>query len=204
VIAHVSYDRIFQTPSFENILLSSSPQVQSFEPTVLRLPVEPSKGNYSEAGVTKSFFGQLRLDANILRREVNNYADDNQILNTSVSFPIAFRKAIIYGAEGKLGIPDWRRFSGFVSCSYEVGNAWFPVTGGLFLREDAIDATAQRSLLTEYELASHTLEALPDFGSNRPHDAFDNLLHRCGLRPLSRSAAGAGLESGHGGLSQID
>ena len=51
----------------------------------------------------------------------------------AISFPIAFRKAIIYGAEAKLELPHWNRFSGFLSYSYIVGNAWFPVTGGLFI-----------------------------------------------------------------------
>ncbi len=133
LMIHFSYDRIFQTPSFENILLSSSNQVQSFEPNVLRLPVQPSHGNYFEGGASKSFFGQFRFDANIFRRAVNNYADDNQIFNTSVGFPIAFEKAILYGVEGKLELPHWKGFSGFISESYIVGNAWFPVTGGLFL-----------------------------------------------------------------------
>jgi len=142
-VVHAAYDRVFQTPSFENILLSSSPQVQSFEPAVLRLPVQPSHGDYYEIGASKVFFGQLRLDTNMFRRDVNNYADDDQILNTSISFPIAFRKAVIYGAEGKIEVPDWHRFSGFLSYSYEVGNAWFPVTGGLFLGEDAVEATTQ-------------------------------------------------------------
>src|ERR1700733_14592536 len=143
LIAHASYDRIFQTPSFENILLSSSPQVVSLDPNVLRLPVEPSHGNYFEIGASKGFAGQLRLDANYFRRYVNNYADDDQILSTAVSFPIAFRKAILYGAEGKIEVPHWWRFSGFMSYSYIVGNAWFPVTGGLFLGDDAVSALSQ-------------------------------------------------------------
>ena len=143
VVVHASYDRVFQTPSFENILLSSSSQVTSLDPSVLRLPVEPSHGNYFEFGATKSLFGQLRFDANYFRRYVNNYADDDQILSTAVSFPIAFRKAIIYGAEGKLEVPHWGRFSGFLSYSYIVGNAWFPVTGGLFLGDDAVSAGTQ-------------------------------------------------------------
>ena len=141
VVLHFSYDRVFQTPSFENILLSSSPSLQALNPDVLRLPVLPSRGNYYEAGITKAFFGKLRLDANYFRRQVNNYADDDQLLNTAVSFPIAFNHAIIYGAEGKLEVPQWGRFSGFVSYSYQVGNAWFPVTGGLFLGDDAVTAT---------------------------------------------------------------
>ena len=143
LILHASYDRVFQTPSFENILLSSSAQVQSFEPTVLRLPVQPSHGNYFEIGASESFLSQFRLDANVFRRHVNNFADDDQILNTSISFPIAFEKAILYGAEGKLELPHWKSFSGFVSYSYIVGNAWFPVTGGLLLGQEATNASTQ-------------------------------------------------------------
>ena len=140
---HGSYDRIFQTPSFENILLASSPAAESLDTSVpaLQIPVEPSHGNYFELGATKAFFSKLRLDTNIFRRDVDNYADDSQVLSTGISFPIAFRKAILYGAEGKLEVQDWRRFSGFVSYSYIVGNVWNPVTGGLFLGDDATGAT---------------------------------------------------------------
>jgi outer membrane receptor for Fe3+-dicitrate len=142
---HASYDRIFQTPSFENILLSSSPEAESLDTTVpaVLLPVEPSHGNYYELGLTQALFNKLRLDANMFRRDVNNYADDSQILSTGISFPIAFRKAIIYGAEGKLEVLQWGRFSGFASYSYIVGNAWYPVTGGLFLGDDAASAATR-------------------------------------------------------------
>jgi hypothetical protein len=141
-VLHFSYDRVFQTPSFENILLSSSTQVESIDPTdFLRLPVKPSRGDYYEGGLATVFGHHLKLDANYFRRFVNDYADDDQIDSTSISFPISFRKSIIYGAEGKITVPEWHRFSGFLSYSYEVGNVWNPVTGGLFLGDDA-DAAA--------------------------------------------------------------
>jgi Carboxypeptidase regulatory-like domain len=142
---HFSYDRIFQTPSFENILLSSSAEAQEVdtsEPAV-QLPVQPSHGNYFEGGATKAFWDKLRFDANYFRRDVNNYADDSQLLSTGISFPIAFRKAILYGGEAKVEIPNWGKFSGFVSYSYIVGNAFNPVTGGLFLGDDAAAALSQ-------------------------------------------------------------
>lgn len=142
---HASYDRIFQTPSFENILLSSSTAVAALDSNFLRLPVQPSRGDYYEAGFTKGFSRQLRLDVNVFRRFVRNYADDDQLLNTGVSFPIAFDKAILYGTEAKIEIPDWHKLSGFFSYSYIVGNAWFPVTGGLFFGDDATAAAQQLS-----------------------------------------------------------
>jgi hypothetical protein len=140
---HASYDRIFQTPSFENILLASSPAAEAIDNSVpaLQLPVQPTHGSYYELGATKAFFGKLRVDTNMFRRDVNNYADDSQILSTGISFPIAFDHAILYGAEAKLEVQQWGRFSGFASYSYIVGNAWFPVTGGLFLGDDAVNPT---------------------------------------------------------------
>ena len=145
LLAHFSYDRVFQTPSFENILLASSFEVQFINPDFLRLPVYPSQGNYFEAGISKAFANNLRVDVNYYLRDVNNYADDDQIQNTTISFPIAFDHSTIYGAEGKITVPTWHKLSGFASYSYMVGNVWFPVSGGLFLGSDAQDALAQLS-----------------------------------------------------------
>ena len=143
LVVHAAYDRVFQTPAFENILLSSSAAVTSLNPNVLRLPVEPSHGDYYEVGLTKGFLGQFKLDINYFRRQVDNFADDDLLLNTGVSFPIAFRKSSIYGAEGKVEIPHWGRWTGYVSYSYMVGSAYLPVTGGLFLGVDASNALNQ-------------------------------------------------------------
>src|SRR5277367_657442 len=145
LVAHIAYDNVFQTPSFENILLSSSPDVAALNDNFLRLPVKPSTGNYYEGGITKGFSDNLRLDVNVYRRDERQYADDDQLFSTGVSFPIAFDKAIIYGAEGKLDLVRWGKLSGYVSYSYMVGNAWFPVTGGLFLGDDADDAIDQQT-----------------------------------------------------------
>jgi len=143
LVLHASYDRVFQTPEFENILLSSSSQVESLNPEVLRVPVEPSHGDYYEVGATKGLFKQISVDVNYFNRRVNNFADDDQLLDTAISFPIAFRKSSIYGAEAKVSLPHWGKLSGFISYSYMVGSAYLPVTGGLFLGDEASTALSQ-------------------------------------------------------------
>jgi hypothetical protein len=142
-VLHLSFDRIFQTPSFENILISSSPQIDALSNQFLRLPVQPSRGNYYEGGISQTIFDRMRLDVNIYRRDVKNFADDDQLLNTGVSYPIAFDRSAIYGAEGKLAVVRLGRVNGFLSYSYMVGNVWFPVTGGLFLGDNASAAISQ-------------------------------------------------------------
>jgi hypothetical protein len=146
LVLHFSYDRVFQTPSFENILLSSSAAIESLDAaSFLRLPVQPSEGNFYEAGLTKVLAKNFKVDVNYFRRSVNNFADDDQIQNTTISFPISFSRAIVYGAETKLDLPNWRGLSGFVSYSYQLGTAWEPVTGGLFLGDNATAAETQIS-----------------------------------------------------------
>lgn len=145
LVLHASFDRIFQTPAFENILLSSSAQVDALSDQFLRLPVRPSRGDYYEGGLTGNLFGRMRMDVNVYRRDARNYADDDQLLNTGVSYPIAFDKAEIYGAEAKLQLVHVGKLNGFASYSYMVGNVWFPVTGGLFLGDDASNALSQLS-----------------------------------------------------------
>jgi hypothetical protein len=143
MVLHASFDRIFQTPSSDNILISSSPQIDALSNQFLRLPVQPSRGNYYEGGLTQALFNRVRLDVNLYRRDVRKYADDDQLLNTGVSYPIAFDKAVIYGAESKVSVVKLGKLNGSLSYSYMVGNVWFPVTGGLFLGDDAQEAATQ-------------------------------------------------------------
>jgi TonB dependent receptor len=133
---------VFITPAFENLLLSSSPELKALNPDFLHLPVKPSLGNLYETGLTKGFMGKLKLDANYFERDFSNYADDDLLLNTGVSFPIAFRKGKIYGAEAKIEVPHWGPVSGYLTYSYMVGFGYTPVTGGLLLGDDVKDATA--------------------------------------------------------------
>lgn len=142
MVFHISYDRAFLTPAFENILLASSPEVSTLNPNVLRLPVEPSHGNFYEAGFTKGFFSKMKLDINYFQRVFDNYADDDLLLNTGVSFPTAFRKGKIHGTEAKVDLPRWGHLSGYVSWSNMLGYGYTPVTGGLFLGDEASDALA--------------------------------------------------------------
>ncbi len=133
LLVHASYDRVFQTPAMENLLLASSPQLDSLSSLVVRLPVRPALANYYEVGFTESIAGKVRIDGNVFRRDFTNYPDDDVLLETGVSFPISFAKAEIHGEEIQITVPHWGRFSGALSYSNQVGTGQGPITGGLFL-----------------------------------------------------------------------
>lgn len=137
MVFHASYDRVFEIPATENLLLASSSAAQHLTGSTTGLPVPPASGNFYQAGFSKGLFQHLRLDANYFRRNIRNFADDDVFLNTGVSFPIAFSRAEIYGFEGTLEAPRWGRFSGFLNYSNLVGTGFLPITGGLFLDQDS-------------------------------------------------------------------
>jgi len=140
LVVRASYDRAFQTPATENLLLAGSAAVETVSGNVLRLPVRPSIGNFFETGFSKRLFSTVRLDVAHFRREMTNFADDDLLLNTGVSFPIAFREADVRGTEVKLELPAGRTVAGSISYANMSGTGSLPVTGGLLLGEEATSA----------------------------------------------------------------
>jgi hypothetical protein len=61
------------------------------------------------------------------------------LLNTGVSFPIAFASARVNGMDLKLTMPVRNGISGYVSYSLMKGSATLPAVGGLFLGADALE-----------------------------------------------------------------
>lgn len=138
-VLRASYDRAFQTPAVENLLLASSAQTDAANSTTVRLPVLPSRGNFFEAGITAGLARRLRLDVTGYHRSFSQFADDDVFLNTGVSFPVAFESARINGLDAKVSLLPVRRISGFASYSLLKGTARLPLVGGLFLGEDSLD-----------------------------------------------------------------
>jgi outer membrane cobalamin receptor len=167
LLLHASYDRVFQTPAIENLLLASSTLLDAISPSVLRLPVRPGRGNFYEGGVTKAFFGKLRLDANVFRRDFRQYSDDDVLLDTGVSFPIAFAKARIIGEEIRLEIPQLGRFSGYLGYANQSGIGQGPITGGLFLGNDAANALTDTSKFAVTQDQRNSLHARLRFQAPR-------------------------------------
>ena len=136
LVLRASYDRVFQVPATENLLLASSDLVPSLGGEGAFLLPRPARGNFLGAGFSKSVLRRLRVDGAWFRRRLHNFADDSLLLNTGVSFPIAFAKAEIHGYEAKIEIPSWGPFSGFVSFTNLLGLGRLPVAGGLFLGDE--------------------------------------------------------------------
>lgn len=202
LVLRAAYDRAFQTPAFENLLLASSPQVSVLSDAVLRLPVRPSRGHFLESGLAWTIHGQWRLEGTVFRRGMNQFADDDVLLNTGISVPITFSRARVRGLELTLDVPRWKRLSTNAGYTLMSGTGEGPVTGGLFLgQQDLAGLADERFPLTQDQ--RHTLHARThvslgtrgwaggavSINSGLPvevDDALDDALGRYGARILRR------------------
>jgi hypothetical protein len=157
LVLRASYDRAFQTPAIENVLLASSPALDALTDSVVRLPVRPSLGHFFEAGLSKRVFSVARIDVTQYARRMKDVADDDVLLNTGVSFPIAFNRGEIHGTELKLEVPRWGAWSGFASYSFMRGIGFLPSTGGLLLGEDAASALTSTNAFPISQDQRHTV-----------------------------------------------
>jgi hypothetical protein len=158
LVLRAAYDRVFQTPAVENLLLASSPAVDALG-TAVRIPVQPSRGHFVEGGVTAAVISRARVDVTAYRRTLSQFADDDVFLNTGVSFPVAFEAARIRGVDSKLTVLPIGPVSGFVSYSLLSGTARLPVVGGLFLGDEAVEALEERGDVAITQDQRHTVRA---------------------------------------------
>jgi hypothetical protein len=158
-VLRASYDRVFQTPAVENLLLASSRVFEDASQPAVTLPVRASRGDFVEGGVTAALWSAARLDVTGYRRTFSQFADDDVLLNTGISFPIAFDSARIKGLDVKLTLPPRRGVSGYLSYSLLKGTSSLPAVGGLFLGEDAIKQLGASDEIPITQDQRHTLRA---------------------------------------------
>jgi carboxypeptidase family protein len=157
LVLRASYDRVFQTPAVENLLLASSRVFEDVSQKAVTLPVRPSRGNFVEGGVTAALWRTARLDVTGYRRTFSQFADDDVLLNTGISFPIAFHSARVNGVDVKVTMPTRHGVSGYVSYSLMKGSATLPAVGGLFLGEQALSQLAGSEDIAITQDQRHTI-----------------------------------------------
>lgn len=141
-----SYNRVFQTPSNENLLLSSSQAAVALIPAdrlaelggVGARVVPPERSHWYEAGIAQPIGDLFSIDAAYYWKNVSFLHDNDQFLNTGIVFPIALASGHVQGFELRVDVPTHYGFSGNFSFSHTKALAVPPFAGGLFLSEEAV------------------------------------------------------------------
>lgn len=135
-VFRASYNRLFQTPPTENLLLSSSPQGAVLSPLASGLrAVPPERQNAYEFGVQQQAGKYIRIDVSHYVKNIRNFSDKDQFLQTGIIFPIAIARGDVRGTEFRIDMTPVRGWTGYLSYANSKSNGTTPLVGGLFLGE---------------------------------------------------------------------
>ncbi len=160
-VLRASYNRMFITPEYENILLSSSAQAASITPPDIRASQQLGGGqlyNLSErhdvynAGIQQGIGRKLRLDLSLWYRNVTNAADQDQFFNTGIVFPLNFATGKLQGWNFRLDLaPVLGGLRGYASVGHVHAKYCNPFVGGLFLSSEALSSFAGGCFLIDHD-----------------------------------------------------
>lgn len=105
-----------ETPFNENLLLSSVTGVGGLAGNVFgatAVPISPGKRNQYNAGLQQTLGRHLLLDADYFWKYTTNAFDYSILLNTTITFPIAWNKSKLDGVTGRISTTNLRGFQAY-------------------------------------------------------------------------------------------
>lgn len=159
-VLRASYNRNFQTPPNENLLLANSLESALLAPPEVRrtlgggvLPIQPQYQNVFEVGLQQDLGHLLHLDAAYYHKNSANPQDNDNFLNTGIIFPTSLAASRVNGFEARLVLPETRRVSAVASVTHFRAIVTPPFTGGLFLGSSALEALSAGPFIIDHDQA---------------------------------------------------
>lgn len=139
-VLRASYNRTYQTPPNENLLLASSEQSSVLVARSVRstlgqgvVRIRPERQNFYEAGVQQAIGSHLSADASFYHKDARDQQDNNNFFNTGIIFPMSLAAIRVNGVEGRVALLPARGFSATASVTHARAVSTPPFTGGLFI-----------------------------------------------------------------------
>lgn len=157
-VLRASYNRLYQTPVNENLLLSNSersaalvlPDVRAtLGGALIRIP--PEIDDFYEIGLQRPLAKKVSLNGMFFAKNIRNLHDNDNFFNTGIIFPTALAKARVRGVEGRVVVPETGGVSGSLSLTHYGVRVNPPFTGGLFLGSAAIDLLSSGSFVIDHD-----------------------------------------------------
>lgn len=146
IVLRASYNRNYQTPPNENLLLSNSEVASRLAPASVRdalgsayRPIQPERQDVYEAGAQFSVGNAVTVDGAVYRKDSRDQQDNNNFFDTGIIFPTTLSRIEVLGAETRVTVLPRRGLSGSLSATTGRAISSPPFTGGLFLGQEAID-----------------------------------------------------------------
>jgi len=133
-VLRVSYARTFETPFNENLLLSSATGTGGLAQNVFgstAVAIEPGFRNQFNTGFQQAVGKYLLIDADYFWKYTHNSFDFSTLLNTTITFPIAWHNSKLDGVTGRVSTTNLKGFQAYWTFGHTRARYFPPEDGGL-------------------------------------------------------------------------
>ena len=133
-VLRVAYARTFETPFNENLLLSSGTGIGGLAQNVFGasgVAIQPGFRNQFNAGFQQAVGKFLLIDADYFWKYTHNSYDFSTLLNTTLTFPIAWHNSKLDGVTGRISTTSLKGFQAYWTFGHTRARYFPPETGGL-------------------------------------------------------------------------
>jgi hypothetical protein len=151
-VLRAAYARTFETPFNENLILSSATGSASSGNGALAqnvfgstsVPIQPGHRHQFNTGLQQSLGRYLLVDADYFWKYTDNAYDFSILLNTTITFPIAWHQSKLDGVTGRISTTSWRGFQAYWTFGHTRARYFFPENGGLISQGTPLDGSVFR------------------------------------------------------------
>jgi hypothetical protein len=133
-VLRAAYSRTFETPFNENLLLSSSTGIGGLASNVFgstSVPISPGFRNQFNTGLQQAIGRFLLVDADYFWKYTHNAFDFSTLLNTTITFPIAWHNSKNDGVTGRVSTINLKGFQAYWTFGHTRARYYPPEDGGL-------------------------------------------------------------------------
>jgi len=133
-VLRAAYSRTFETPFNENLLLSSATGVGGLAGNVFgstSVPISPGFRNQFNTGLQQSIGRFVLVDADYFWKYTHNAFDFSTLLNTTITFPIAWHNSKNDGVTGRVSTINLHGFQSYWTFGHTRARYYPPEDGGL-------------------------------------------------------------------------
>src|SRR5215471_10509100 len=133
-VLRAAYARTFETPFNENLLLSNATGVGGLAGNVFGASgttIQPGFRNQFNTGLQQSLGKLFLLDLDYFWKYTHNAYDFSALLNTTITFPIAWHNSKLDGVTGRLSSTNIHGFQGYWTFGHTRARYFPPEVGGL-------------------------------------------------------------------------
>jgi hypothetical protein len=133
-VLRAAYARTFETPFNENLLLSSATGTGGLTQNVFgstTVAIQPGFRNQFNTGLQQALGKYLLVDADYFWKYTHNAYDFNTLLNTTITFPIAWHNSKLDGVTGRVSSTNLKGFQAYWTFGHTRARYFPPEDGGL-------------------------------------------------------------------------